>query len=109
MGTGNTGGQSVKKPANPSNFKIVKCKNFERGKLFKIKYHLDGSCKYGNTCTFAHGDTDLRAKSENSMPNMSSGFNMNMMQNMFNPMMMDPSMLLMMQQSMGMPMGKRKF
>ena len=37
------------------NYKIVKCKNFEK----------DGSCKYGAHCTFAHGDKDLRNKSEN--------------------------------------------
>ena len=37
------------------NFKIVKCKNFEK----------DGSCKYGAHCTFAHGDKDLRNKADN--------------------------------------------
>ena len=37
------------------NYKIVKCKNFEK----------DGSCKYGAHCTFAHGDKDLRTKPEN--------------------------------------------
>ena len=49
-------------PNNPSkiqnslyNYKIVKCKNFEK----------DGTCKYGDHCTFAHGDKDLRSKTEN--------------------------------------------
>ena len=37
------------------NYKIVKCKNWEK----------DGTCKYGNHCTFAHGDTDLRDKTSN--------------------------------------------
>ena len=37
------------------NYKIVKCKNFEK----------DGTCKYGQHCTFAHGDKDLRNKTEN--------------------------------------------
>ena len=37
------------------NYKIVKCKNFEK----------DGTCKYGAHCTFAHGDKDLRNKSQN--------------------------------------------
>ena len=37
------------------NFKIVKCKNWEK----------DGTCKYGIHCTFAHGDKELRNKTEN--------------------------------------------
>ena len=40
---------------NILNYKIVKCKNFEK----------DGTCKYGDHCTFAHGDKELRNKSEN--------------------------------------------
>lgn len=40
---------------NPLNYKIVKCKNWER----------DGTCKYGAHCTFAHGDNDVRSKSDN--------------------------------------------
>lgn len=39
------------------NYKIVKCKNWER----------DQTCKYGAHCTFAHGDNDLRTKNENYM------------------------------------------
>ena len=37
------------------NYKIVKCKNFEK----------DGTCKYGIHCTFAHGDEELRNKGDN--------------------------------------------
>ena len=37
------------------NYKIVKCKNFEK----------DGTCKYGAHCTFAHGDKELRNKTQN--------------------------------------------
>ena len=48
----NQGGKNQK---NPLNFKIVKCKNFEK----------DGTCKYGSHCTFAHGDNDLRSKADN--------------------------------------------
>ena len=48
--------KQTKNPPNPSNFKIVKCKNFE----------TNGSCKYGSVCTFAHGDTELRTKSDNN-------------------------------------------
>ena len=42
-------------PKNPLNYKIVKCKNWEK----------DGTCKYGDHCTFAHGDTDMRNKTDN--------------------------------------------
>ena len=37
---------------NMMNFKSVKCKNFEK----------EGQCKYGDRCTFAHGDAELRTK-----------------------------------------------
>ena len=46
-----------KKGLNAQNYKIVKCKYFEK----------DGSCRYGSLCTFAHGDEDLRTKSDNLM------------------------------------------
>ena len=49
------GGVSNKNQNNILNYKIVKCKNFEK----------DGTCKYGAHCTFAHGDKELRNKSEN--------------------------------------------
>ena len=47
------------------NYKIVKCKNWEK----------DQTCKYGVKCTFAHGDTDLRNKSDN-INNMNQPFPM---------------------------------
>ncbi len=37
------------------NYKIVRCKNWDK----------DGTCKYGIHCTFAHGDKELRNKSQN--------------------------------------------
>ena len=40
---------------NLLNYKIVKCKNWEK----------DKTCKYGAHCTFAHGDTDLHTKNDN--------------------------------------------
>ncbi len=51
--------QEVKQKSipNPANFKIVKCKNWE----------TVGSCKYGSVCTFAHGDNELRTKSDNNL------------------------------------------
>ena len=48
-------GNPGKNQNNILNYKIVKCKNFEK----------DGTCKYGQHCTFAHGDKDLRNKTEN--------------------------------------------
>ena len=43
------------KQKNNLNYKIVKCKNWEK----------DKTCKYGAHCTFAHGDTELRNKAYN--------------------------------------------
>ena len=40
---------------NALNYKIAKCKNWEK----------DGNCKYGIHCTFAHGDAELRNKNDN--------------------------------------------
>ena len=40
---------------NTLNYKIIKCKNYEK----------DGTCKYGIHCTFAHGDEELRSKADN--------------------------------------------
>ena len=52
----------TKTQKNLLNYKIVKCKNWEK----------DRTCKYGDRCTFAHGDDELRNKNENifQMPNM---------------------------------------
>ena len=85
--------QKKQQQRNPLNYKIAKCKNFEK----------DGTCKYGYHCTFAHGDADLRQKSDNmNMFQMNPQMNMPMM---FNPMMMDPMALNMMgAMPMGMPM-----
>ncbi len=47
----------MKKVPNPQNFKIVLCKNFEK----------DGTCKYEGFCTFAHGESELRTKNDNSL------------------------------------------
>ena len=49
------GGNANKNQNNILNYKIVKCKNFEK----------DGTCKYGNHCTFAHGNNELRNRNEN--------------------------------------------
>ena len=54
---------------NMMNYKIVKCKNWDK----------DGTCKYGVHCTFAHGDKELRNKTQN-------------LYSMNNPMMMMPMM-----------------
>lgn len=67
---------TTKKLPNPANYKIVKCKNFEK----------DGVCKYGNTCTFAHGDNEIRSKVENQYLGNQGNPNQNsqMMPNMMN-------------------------
>ena len=62
-----------KKGLNAQNYKIVKCKYFEK----------DGSCRYGSLCTFAHGDEDLRTKSDNLMATQAQ-----MNDQMFSPMTM---------------------
>ena len=76
------------------NYKIVKCKNWEK----------DKTCKYGAHCTFAHGEEELRNKADNmylnpSIPYMmpvlmpSPGIDMTQMQQMMgNPLMMGYNM-----------------
>ena len=66
------------------NYKIAKCKNWEK----------DKTCKYGAKCTFAHGDAELRTKPEN-ISNMSQPFS-------FMPFVIDSNgMPLMVQPGMG--------
>ena len=100
MGMDNS--QKMKSTPNPSNFKIVKCKNFE----------TTGSCKYGSVCTFAHGDNEIRTKSDNNIQMSENAITMDsgLGQNTLNPyLMQDPNYIynMMMQQQMmmgGMPM-----
>jgi hypothetical protein len=57
----------------------------------------DGSCRYGEMCTFAHGDTEVRTKTDNMLGQttdydpMSYGNNPYAMNNL------DPNMLMTMQ------------
>ena len=60
---------------NLLNYKIVKCKNWEK----------DKTCKYGAHCTFAHSDQELRNKTDN-LYQFGSSFQMMM------PMMFPPGM-----------------
>jgi len=55
MGMGFNGGQV--------NFKTVKCKFFDNGTVSFNTYNvcIGKTCPYGNKCTFAHGDEDLKA------------------------------------------------
>lgn len=92
---GMTENKSNKQPPNPSNFKIVKCKNWE----------ANGTCKYGSVCTFAHGDTELRTKSDNNLQMSENAITMDtgFMPVQGNPyLMQDPSYIynLMLQQQM---------
>ena len=50
-----TMGMGSKNQNNMLNYKIVKCKNWEK----------DKSCKYGAHCTYAHGEEELRNKADN--------------------------------------------
>ena len=63
---------------NALNYKIVKCKNWEK----------DKTCKYGAHCTFAHGDEEVRNKADNLYQFGSSIPTMPFMV----PMMMPPTM-----------------
>jgi hypothetical protein len=77
---------------NLLNYKIVKCKNWEK----------DHTCKYGAHCTFAHGDSELRNKADNlyhmnpsfpimmpmMMPNQGMDLNLMPQQMMSNQLMM---------------------
>ncbi len=74
---------AIKKLPNPQNYKIVKCKNFETtgSNILTI-----GQCKYREMCTFAHGETELRTKNENTflVGNSSQTSNNNMNYNYSN-------------------------
>ena len=50
-----TMGMGSKNQNNMLNYKIVKCKNWEK----------DKTCKYGIHCTYAHGEEELRNKADN--------------------------------------------
>lgn len=85
---------SSKKSPNLQNYKIVKCKYWDK----------EGTCRYGSLCTFAHGETEIRSKTDNLLmtPTMDYGYpqmDPNMMNPMMNPYAMgfDPYMM------MGMP------
>lgn len=65
---------------NIINYKIVKCKNWEK----------DGTCKYGSRCSFAHGDGELRAKMDPQLVQMQ----MNQMGMMMGPGYMDYPMMM---------------
>ena len=77
------------------NYKIVKCKNWEK----------DRTCKYGAHCTFAHGDSELRNKADN-LYQMNSTFPV-MMPMMIPPQGMDYNQMqqLMMSNQLMMGMG----
>ena len=77
---------------NSLNYKIAKCKNWEK----------EGSCKYGAFCTFAHGNNELRNKSDN-MIQMQPGMGM-----MVQPFMMNMESVMQlgqMNQLQGMDLG----
>ena len=70
---------------NYLNYKIVKCKNWEK----------DKTCKYGLHCTYAHGEEELRNKADN-LYQMNQGFSVMM------PVIPGPNMdIAQMQQLMG--------
>ena len=74
---------AIKKLPNPQNYKIVKCKNFETTGINQTK---KGNCKYREYCTFAHGESELRSKNENTflVGNNSNPSTMNNNINQFN-------------------------
>ena len=63
-----------KKEFDPLNYKIVKCKFWEK----------DGNCRYGTLCSFAHGDLELRSKLDNMKFNSMEVKNINYMNNPLN-------------------------
>ena len=79
----NINSEGKKSKINPINIKTVKCKNWEK----------NGTCKYGNYCTFAHGENDLKKKEDNLFQ-----MQMNMSSMYFNPMLMDINLMQMQNQ-----------
>ena len=43
-----------------SNYKTVRCKFFDQCKSFCYVIALEKVCPYGDRCSFAHGQEDLR-------------------------------------------------
>ena len=78
--------QMNNKQKDALNYKIVRCKNWDK----------DKTCKYGSHCTFAHGDEELRNKSDNLMQ-MQSNMGMGVM---FQPMVMDINTMMQMNPQM---------
>ena len=74
-------GMNQKNQNNMLNYKIVKCKNWEK----------DKSCKYGAHCTYAHGEEELRNKADN-LYQMNPGFPL-MMPFIANPQNIDMSQM----------------
>jgi len=80
---GQMGGFQSSYPLVPSsNYKTVKCKYFEKG-----------YCKYNQSCSFAHGDTDMRmtsSKQDQPSPMQSTPYTQPTSQSYGNPL-MDPT------------------
>lgn len=49
---------------NTNNYKTVKCKNFDQF----------GQCKYGNSCTFAHGENEMRKSPDYTNQGSTGGY-----------------------------------
>ena len=81
---------------NVMNYKIAKCKNFEK----------DGQCRYGDRCTFAHGDAELRAKVDSLTPQQIMQLNQNGQMPMMMPGYYEYS-TMMLNAMQGMGYGKR--
>lgn len=69
------GYQGYSAPPNVSNYKTIKCRFFEKG-----------HCKYGTSCSFAHGDQDIRSPNSPVPSHVLSNMQMNdpMMSSLYN-------------------------